>query len=116
MLAAAAGDVDGFLEEELPWRAAHDYPPFRRLARLLFAHPRAAYGAEEAGRVAVELRALAAGEPNVEVLGPLRPRLGRLRGRHRWSLLVKADDPAALLRRLELPTGWNVDVDPVSVD
>ena len=31
--AAAAGDLDGFLEEELPWRAAHDYPPFRRLAR-----------------------------------------------------------------------------------
>ena len=116
VLAAAAGDVDGFLEQELPWRAAHDYPPFRRLARLLFAHPRPAYGAEEAARVAQELRALAAGQPNVEVLGPLRPRLGRLRGRHRWSLVVKADDPAELLRPLELPPGWSIDIDPVSVD
>jgi len=116
VLAAAAGDVDGFLEEELPWRAAHDYPPFRRLARLLFAHPRPAYGAEEAARVAQELRGLVAGEPNVEVLGPLRPRLGRLRGRHRWTIVVKADDPAALLRPLELPPGWSIDIDPVSVD
>ncbi len=116
ILAAAAGDVDGFLEEELPWRAAYDYPPFRRLARLLFSHLRPAYGAEEVARVAQELRRRVAGEPNIEVLGPLRPRLGRLRGRHRWSLVLKADDPAALLRSLDLPPGWSIDIDPVNVD
>ncbi len=114
--AAAAGDVDGFLEQELQWRAAHDYPPIRRLARLLFAHPRLAYGAEEAARVATEVRRLAAGAPHVEVLGPLRPRFARVRGRHRWSIVVKADDPSTLLRPLALPAGWRVDIDPASVD
>ena len=114
--AAAAHDVDAFLEEEIRWRAAHGYPPIRRLARLLFAHPRPAYGAEEAARVASELRRRAAGTPDVEVLGPLRPRVARVRGRHRWSILVKADDPSELLRPLDLPAGWRVDVDPVAVD
>ncbi len=114
--AAAAHDVDGFLEGELQWRAAHGYPPVRRLARLLFAHPRPAYGAEEAARMAAEVRRLAAGEPHAEVLGPLRPRVARARGRHRWSILVKADDPADLLRPLDLPAGWRVDVDPAAVD
>ncbi len=114
--AAAAGDVDGFLEQELRWRVEHGYPPLRRLARLLFAHPRPAYGAEEAARVAAEVRRLASGRPDAEVLGPHRPRVARVRGRHRWSIVVKADDPAELLRPLDLPAGWRLEIDPASVD
>ena len=114
--AAAAGDVDGFLEQELQWRVEHGYPPIRRLARLLFAHPRPAYAAEEAGRVAAEVRRLASGRPDAEVLGPLRPLVARVRGRHRWSIVVKADDPAELLRRLDLPAGWRLEIDPASID
>ncbi|MCY4640523.1 MAG: primosomal protein N', partial [Chloroflexi bacterium] len=114
--AAAAGGVDGFLERELRGRVEHAYPPLRRLARLLFAHPRPAYGAEEAARVAAEVRRLASGRPDAEVLGPHRPRVARVRGRHRWSIVVKADDPAELLRPLDLPAGWRLEIDPASVD
>ena len=112
---AAAHDVAGFYERELPWRAAHGYPPFQRLLRLLFAHERGDYAAEEARRVHGELERAASGMANVELLGPSRPRIGRVRGRHRWALLVRGADPAALLRELELPPGWTVDVDPVTV-
>ena len=114
--AAAEYDVDGFFEAELPWRREHGYPPFARLTRLLFAHARNEYALEEAVRVQRELRRLAAGLAGVEVLGPTPPQIARVRGRYRWSLLIRADDPAALLRDLELPPGWSIDVDPVTVE
>jgi primosomal protein N' (replication factor Y) len=112
---AAAHDVAGFYEQELPWRAAHGYPPFGRLVRLLFAHRQSDYAAEEARRVHGELERVASGLPDVEVLGPSRPQVARVRGMHRWALLVRGRDPAALLREIELPPGWAVDVDPMVV-
>ena len=119
---AAAHDIAGFYERELPWRAEHGYPPFQRLMRLLFAHQRGDYAAEEARRLHSELSRVASGLPNVDVLGPSRPRVARLRGRHRWALLVRGADPTALLRAsgggsdgIDLPPGWTVDVDPMVI-
>ncbi|MEZ4552588.1 MAG: primosomal protein N' [Dehalococcoidia bacterium] len=113
--AAAANDVDGFFEDELPWRREHRYPPFVRLVRLQFAHARQEYALEEAARVRQELRRLAAGLPDIDVLGPTPPQVARVRGRYRWGLLLKGIDPAALVRQIELPPGWVVDVDPAAV-
>ena len=115
ILAAAEHDVDGFFEGELPWRREHEYPPFARLVRLLFQHASNEYALEEAARVRAELRRLAAGLPDVEVLGPTPPQIARVRGRYRWSLLVRGEDPAALVRAIDLPPGWTVDVDPSNV-
>ena len=108
-------DVDGFFEEELAWRAEYGYPPFQRLARLVFSHTRGDYAAEEARRMSAELERVAAGLPNIEVLGPAPPPLARVRGRHRWALLVRAPDPAELLRDIEFPAGWVVDIDPLTL-
>ncbi len=108
-------DVDGFFEDELSWRAEYGYPPFQRLARLVFAHTRGDYAAEEARRMSAELERRAAGLPNIEVLGPAPPPLARVRGRHRWALLVRAPDPAELLRDIEFPAGWLVDIDPLTL-
>jgi primosomal protein N' (replication factor Y) len=115
ILAAAEHDVDGFFEGELPWRREHAYPPFTRLVRLLFQHASNEYALEEAARVRAELRRLAAGLPDVEVLGPTPPQIARVRGRYRWGLLVRGADPAALVRAIDLPPGWTVDVDPSNV-
>ncbi len=117
ILAAAVQDSDRFFEEELGWRAEHGYPPFRRLVRLVFSHPKLPFVAEEAHRLASELRRLAPSLPNVEVVGPTPPQVARLRGRHRLQILIYGDDPAALIEELhdELPVGWVVDVDPVQV-
>jgi hypothetical protein len=38
-----------------------------------------------------------------------------VRGRHRWSLLLRGNDPTELLRQIDLPPGWAVDVDPMTV-
>ncbi|MDA0302069.1 MAG: primosomal protein N', partial [Chloroflexi bacterium] len=115
ILAAAAGDIDRFFEEELSRRAALGYPPFRRLVRLLFSHENRQFAGDEAQRLAQELRTLAAGRPGVDVLGPTPPQVARIRGRHRWAIIVRGEDPTALLRDLELPLGWAIDVDPLVV-
>lgn len=117
ILAAGLQDTDRFFEEELSWRAVHGYPPFRRLIRLIFSHPKLAFVAEEANRLASELRRCAPNISNIEVVGPTIPQVSRLRGRYRLQLLVYGDNPLALLDELqdELPIGWVVDVDPVQL-
>jgi len=108
-------DVDGFFEAELPWRSDHGYPPFRRMARLLFAHRNASYAREEATRIAQALRVQAVGRADVEVRGPTPPPIARVRGLHRQALHLFADDPPAVLRDLDLPPGWVIDIDPVTL-
>ena len=114
--AVSSYDTDGFFEDELAWRAEFGYPPFNRLARLVFGHTNATFAVEEAHRMRGELRRVAAGLPGVDVLGPAPPQIARRRGRHRWALLVRGPDPAEVLREIELPAGWVVDIDPVLLD
>jgi primosomal protein N' (replication factor Y) len=117
ILAAATQDPDHFFEDELRWRAEHGYPPYTRLVRLQFSHPRLPYVAEEAHRLAGEIRARAPSYSNIVVTGPTPPAVARLRGRHRLQIFVFGDDPAALVADLQesLPVGWLVDVDPLIV-
>ena len=114
--AVAGYDADGFFEDELRWRAEFRYPPFTGLARLVFSHTNAAFAVEEAHRMRDEVRRVAAGLPGVDVLGPAPPQIARRRGRHRWALLVRAPDPGEVLREVELPVGWTVDVDPMLLE
>jgi primosomal protein N' (replication factor Y) (superfamily II helicase) len=39
----------------------------------------------------------------------------RVRGRWRWNVILRGDEPSSLLREMPLPRGWTVDVDPISV-
>jgi primosomal protein N' (replication factor Y) len=115
VVAAATHDVDAFYETELAWRADHGYPPFSRMVRLLFSHTNATFAVEEARRVADELRTRAVGLPSVTVDGPLPPQVARVRGRYRWAILLRGDDPASVIDVEALAPGWVVDVDPLVV-
>jgi primosomal protein N' (replication factor Y) len=56
------------------------------------------------------------GLPAVEVIGPTPSYVQRVRNQFRWHILLRANDPAAILRSLlPLPQGWRVDVDPVTL-
>jgi len=37
-----------------------------------------------------------------------------VRGKYRWQIIVRGNDPHILLRDIPLPLGWRIDVDPVS--
>ena len=93
--AAVRGDERGFLARELEEREEAGYPPFVRIAALLFAGKEEAQVDESAARVADALRADAA-LAGVAVLGPAPQMLSRVRGQHRRHILLKAERAAVL--------------------
>ncbi len=116
--AAANHDYEGFYATELVFRREQDYPPFKRLALLLYSGPGEERCAAEAKKLAERLRLHVArwGLPSVEIIGPTPDYVPRLRSQFRWHILLRAPDPPAVLRPLlPLPQGWRVDVDPVSL-
>ncbi len=113
--AAAAHDYDAFYEPEMRLRSQLDYPPYGRLARLTVSRSTSVEADAEAARVVAELTALRSRTAGAvaEVIGPAPAYPARRRGQWRRQLLLKGDDPAALLAQLELGRGWSIDVDPV---
>lgn len=114
---AAVHDTVGFARRELAFRESAGYPPFYRLARLLFQHSDARQAEEAAKALAVEIRRALkrAGLPETDLIGPAPAFFSRARGRYRWHLLLRHFDPPAFLRNFPLPPGWRVDIDPVDV-
>lgn len=115
--AAARHDYEGFAEQELLFRREQAYPPFRRLARLEYRHRRPEKAQQAAERLARTLRAVLAakGSTPKDLIGPAPAFFAKRRDFFRWQLIVRADDPADLLKRVAIPPGWRVDIDPVSV-
>ena len=115
IVAAAAHDYDAFFNAELRHRAALDYPPFARLARLTVSRTSASEAELQANRMAEQLRQLqrTLDGPIAEIIGPGRAWPERRRSQHRRQLLVRGADPAALLREVDFPRGWSIDIDPV---
>jgi len=115
--AAAAHDYEAMYEREIEFRRRLGYPPFGRLARLTFAHSGAAYSQEQAASMAKRLKDERdrLGLPNLDILGPSPAFVPRIRGRWRWTVVLRGNDPAALLRDMQWQRGWTVDVDPASL-
>ena len=115
--AMAAHDYHALYSREIENRQRMGYPPFGRLVRLTYAHTNADYSREQAAKMARGLREECArlGLPNVDVLGPSPAYVPRIRGRWRWNVIVRGDDPTAILGDEPLPRGWTLDVDPISV-
>jgi primosomal protein N' (replication factor Y) len=114
---AALHDYRGFYEHEIAHRRRAGYPPFSRIVRLVHSHTGYERGLMEASRIANELRTRrdAAGRGEPEVLGPGRPYIARVRGRHRWQIVLRGRDPVSLVAPLRLGEGWTVDVDPANL-
>jgi len=115
--AASRHDYEGFYRQELAFRREQGYPPFRRLAQLVYTHSNVARCENEANELYRLLRDKIArlGLPGVELIGPAPCFRQRLRGKYRWQIVVRAADPRALLADMAFPLGWRVDVDPVSL-
>ena len=117
--AAAEHDYAAFYRREMSFRREQGYPPAGRLARLVFWHKKLETVQERCAEMAAALRArigaVALPGEKFDVIGPAPAFFARHRSFYRWQILVRAPDPARLLRGLEIPFGWRVDVDPVTV-
>jgi primosomal protein N' (replication factor Y) len=114
---ASRHDYAAFFEQELAFRREHNYPPFSQLVRLLYADNSSKKATAEAERVSrlLRLNITRRGLPNLDVIGPAPCFLSRIAGKYRWHLILRGREPTTPLVDLALPTGWRVDVDPVSL-
>ena len=115
--AAAQHDYESFFAEEIDLRRRLGYPPFSRLARLVYSHTNSAYAYQKAAGLARDLRKECdtRGLPDLEVVGPSPAYVARLRGRYRWQVLVRGRHPTELLAGVTLPQNWVLDIDPMTV-
>ncbi|MFQ5460559.1 MAG: hypothetical protein ACE5EL_07165 [Anaerolineae bacterium] len=117
ILAAARHDYEAFARRELAFRGEHLYPPYSHLVRLEHRAQGEAAARRAAEEVAgaLEERIESLGLADTDILGPAPCFFPRLRGRHRWQLVLRSPTPHAILGRFVLGPGWRVDVDPVSL-
>jgi primosomal protein N' (replication factor Y) len=115
--AAARHDYAAFAAQELAFRRAQHYPPYARLARLLVRDPDARRAQRMAESIGKQLRGYVAQHTfsDTTLIGPAPCFFPRLRDDYRWHILLRAPDPAAILRHAPLPVACRVDIDPLSL-
>ncbi|BCX03016.1 MAG: primosomal protein N' [Candidatus Roseilinea sp.] len=109
---AARHNVQGFVSYELTQRRLLNLPPFVRLVRFEYADVD-----NDAARRACELlaRDVRRSIHHLGLIGPAQAYFTRRNNRYRWQVLVRTHSPRELLAGLNVPRGFVVDVDPVSV-
>lgn len=114
--AAARHDFEGNYRVELTQRERLGYPPFGRLVRLEIRDQDEGRAEAEACKLADQLSAWIRSERRVEtgLIGPAPAFFSKVDGIHRWQLIVRGPDPVAFLRG-RVPSGWRVEVDPISL-
>ncbi len=122
---AAAHEFEAFCREELACREELGYPPFAHLAGITLSGTAAAATESAADAAAILLQRLKREHRHrVEILGPAPAPLAKVRGRHRWQLLLKAANRADLHRLLArfraevrppATVRLAIDVDPVDM-
>ncbi len=113
---AAEHDVNGFYERELAYRKQLGYPPFARLARLEYRHADNLKAEDESQKLAGRLKAKIEVDAlrQTELIGPVPSFFAKENGEYRWQIIVRAPDPAVLLKDIKL-SDWRIEIDPISL-
>lgn len=114
---AVRHDYAGFAKVELEYRHKLGYPPFRRMARVIFKNQNAARArdsAEQAAR-ALKERIEEYALTGTDLIGPAPCFFQRINNEYRWQVIVRAPDPRLLLREVAAAKGWHVEMDPDEV-
>ena len=112
--AAAGHDYVGFVEKESAHRREMGYPPFRRLARILFSYtdPYKARKQAEIGASRVRRLLRKHDLSGTSLIGPAPCFFTRIDRHYRWHLLLRGPNPVVALRELKTEPGWQIDLDP----
>jgi primosomal protein N' (replication factor Y) (superfamily II helicase) len=117
IIAAARHDYKSFFKTELEYRRQLRYPPFSRLARLMFVNSsdQSCQAEAEKMRNSLLTERDSRGLADISLIGPAPAFMHRLRGKYRWQLIVRGADPASFLRDVKFSRGWVIDIDPVGL-
>lgn len=116
-------DVEGFADQEMEFRQAQRFPPFRRAILVTVSSPddeKAQFGAEQVyKRLSGPL-----GQLGLDVPEPLPAPIAKLRNRYRYQIMLLTDrvrNATACIRKHVIDVDWpegirvTVDVDPYSL-
>jgi primosomal protein N' (replication factor Y) (superfamily II helicase) len=115
--AASRHDYLAFYTQEIDYRRKFGYPPFSRLASLVFSHTNELTCFKEAERMGrlLAIEKDRRGMPYLRLIGPSPAFVPRVRGHYRWQLVLCGVDLDDFLANMVFPKGWVVDIDPVGV-
>lgn len=112
---AAQHNYHGFYQRELKLRQQLGYPPYARLVRMVYRHPTNHRAKAETERMATLLDEVTKDlDHKVEMIGPAPCFFERVRGLYRWHIILRGSNPSEILPA-DIPEGWGVDIDPVSL-
>lgn len=114
---ASTHDYLGFVDKELDYRREMGYPPYRKLARVVFQFPDFYKTQKQAEEGARRVRKLLDKHQmtGTELIGPAPCFFTRIDRNYRWHLLLRGPNPSVALKDLRLERGWQLDIDPVDV-
>ncbi len=101
------GDYVSLYSEELKKRQRFKLPPFSHLVRILSASTKKKKARELINTVAEELN-----KGKYEFLGASPCPIEMMKGKWRYHIIVKVNDPRKFFNNLSLPRGVSVEVDP----
>jgi primosomal protein N' (replication factor Y) len=103
-------NYEQFLEDEKVFRQGL-YPPYRKLARILFAHQNAYKAEEEMQRMVEGLRNFG----SVEIIGYGAAQIEKIANKYRFQILLRADKSTDLIKAIKecnMPLA-EIDMDPI---
>ncbi|MFL6216819.1 MAG: primosomal protein N' [Blastocatellia bacterium] len=125
LVCAKAQDYDEFYRREIEFRRSMHYPPFNALINICVHDKEFDRANNTATDLAKELRS-AVRDSGLRVLGPAPAPISRIKGEHRFQILIKARSRARarealdaamtrLLARGANPRSISIEVDPISL-
>lgn len=116
-------DYEGFFEKEMSFRKELNYPPFARITSVLLKGNDLKKVEKTIQELSLILKQMIKGK-GIELLGPVAAPVSKIRGKHRWILLIKAKQISLIrktlinsLEKLKIKTSLSgidieIDVDP----
>lgn len=124
-------DYTGFYEREIEDRKALSYPPFASFIKLIYTHKDLAKAKKEAGLLTTTLNDKIKKFPDmaknmVEILGPAPTYTYKIKSQYQWQIVIKIKkgtntEQNTIREKIKknmlslVPSGWLVDVNPISL-
>ena len=97
-------------------RKLQSSPPYSKFIKFLYSH-QDMQRCIDAGERLVNLlkhQQDSIGDITNDVFGPSPAYPPKIRGKYRWQVVLKGNQPKRIINNLRLPKGWVIDVDPVN--
>jgi len=97
LLHAKKHDYVGFYEDEIKLRKEMNYPPFSHLCHVIISGYKEDKVIKAAKDIGCLIKDLTCDRNDIEIWGPSPAPLSKINNRHRWQLVLKADEEGKLL-------------------